>query len=120
MLFTRSQTDITTSCGSFINTWSYIVDELVMFDRRKAASAWLNQVVGSEDQKSGSLTATALTWIFGCCCGGAGACYCCRWSCICCIAAFTTCSPCWLMADWTTAAVTCSGVVIVAWLVGLD
>ncbi len=60
---------MTTSVGSFIRTWSYLVNETVTFDRRKAASAWWNQVCGSAGQNSGSFTAMALTLTVG----GAGA-----------------------------------------------
>ncbi len=65
ILFTKFLTDMTTSVGSFIRTWSYLVNETVTFDRRKAASAWWNQVCGSAGQNSGSYTATALTLTVG-------------------------------------------------------
>jgi hypothetical protein len=60
---------MTTSAGSFIRTWSYLVNETVTFDRRKAALAWWNQVCGSAGQNSVSFTATALMLTVG----GAGA-----------------------------------------------
>ncbi len=109
MLFTRSLTDMTTSHGSFINTWSYFVYEAVTLERRKDASAWLNHVFGSAVQNSGSLTATALTVTaggagVGCCGKFASAALTASW--MCCCTAFSN-SSC------------CSGV-MVAWLGALE